>query len=100
MHHTHGFVGHRLWGATTRTVVMGSVSVFSLQATHGLPAFDSLAAWIAPKNKMYCATMSLTNRVSLAIGIVSVGLLAYYRRLFSRVGITMSKETLHQRRAF
>ena len=58
-------------------------------------SLNNVVAWLAPKNKMYCASYSLTNRVAVAVGIVSLGLLEYHQQLFKALGIQMSDETLH-----
>jgi hypothetical protein len=53
-------------------------------------SFNNTASWFAPKNKVYCATSSLTNRLSMAIGINTLGIEEYFRRLFIKLGITMT----------
>lgn len=58
-------------------------------------SINNSVAWLAPKNKMYCASHSLHNRIAVAIGVTSVGLLPYHVRLFKKLGITMTSETLH-----
>jgi hypothetical protein len=45
-------------------------------------SFNNTVSWFAPKNKVYCGTSSLTNRVGFAVSITSVGVLEYFRRLF------------------
>ena len=58
-------------------------------------SLNNVVAWMAPKNKMHCATRSLQNRIAVAIGLVSCGLLEYHERLFKELGIHMSDETRH-----
>ena len=58
-------------------------------------SLNNTAAWLAPKNKMYCSTHSLSNRIAMAIGIVSLGFRVYYERLFKELGIQLSAETAH-----
>jgi hypothetical protein len=40
-------------------------------------SFNNTLSWFAPKNKVYCASASLSNRLSIAVGIHSVGLVCY-----------------------
>jgi hypothetical protein len=61
---------------------------------HGLDtqineSFNNTASWFAPKNKVYCGSQSLKNRLGMAIGISSIGLHPYFIRLFHSLGITM-----------
>jgi hypothetical protein len=58
-------------------------------------SFNNTASWFAPKNKVYCGSCSLTNRLSIALGINSVGLVEYFRRLYKRLGINLTKNVLH-----
>jgi hypothetical protein len=58
-------------------------------------SFNNIAAWMAPKNKVYCGSPSLTNRLGIAIGIRSIGLLAYFKRLFIGLGIHMTPNVVH-----
>lgn len=58
-------------------------------------SFNNVAAWLAPKNKVYGASASLTNRVAVAVGVTSLGTLAYYQELFNRLGLTMSPVVEH-----
>jgi hypothetical protein len=63
--------------------------------TNANESFNNTVTWFAPKNKVYCGSMSLTNRISMAIGITSVGFLAYFQRLFAKLGIAMTPNVLH-----
>jgi hypothetical protein len=58
-------------------------------------SFNNTAAWLAPKNKVYCGTTSLSIRISLGVGIVSLGLLQYFKSLYHALGITMTPNVLH-----
>ena len=58
-------------------------------------SLNNTVSWHAPKNKTYSGTMSLSNRISMAIGISTVGSLEYYRRLFTKCGIHVTEATLH-----
>jgi hypothetical protein len=40
-------------------------------------SFNQSATWFAPKNKVYCSSMSFTNRLSMALGINSLGAAEY-----------------------
>ena len=41
-------------------------------------SFNNTVDWFAPKNKVYCGSRSLSNRVGMAIGITSIGFMAYF----------------------
>jgi hypothetical protein len=58
-------------------------------------SFNNMASWFAPKNKVYCGSCSLTNRLSIALGINSVGLVKYFWRLYKQLGINLTKNVLH-----
>jgi hypothetical protein len=58
-------------------------------------SFNNIAAWMAPKNKVYCGSSSLTNRLGIAVGIKSLGLFEYFKRLFIKLGIHMSPNVVH-----
>jgi hypothetical protein len=68
--------------------------------SHGLDtqvneSFNQSASWFAPKNKVYCSSMSLTNRLSVALGINSLGVYDYFERLFNALGIVMTNDVHH-----
>lgn len=58
-------------------------------------SFNNTAAWVAPKNKVYCGSCSLSNRLSLAVGVTSIGMVAYFTRLSESLGITVSPAVAH-----
>jgi len=58
-------------------------------------SFNNVAAWIAPKNKVYGSSNSLKTRICVAIGLVSCGTLLWYRGIFQRLGLTMRPDTEH-----
>lgn len=58
-------------------------------------SFNNTATWIAPKNKVYCASGSLHNRLAIAVGIVSLGLPLYFKHLFKHLKIEMTPNVLH-----
>ena len=63
--------------------------------TNCCEAFNNLMTWHAPKNKVYCGSRSLWNRVCLCIGVASVGVLPYFTRLFKKLGIRMTPNVLN-----
>jgi hypothetical protein len=70
------------------------------EVSHGLDtqmneSFNNAVAWLAPKNKVYCASGSLTNRISIALGVNALGSEAYYTRLYKKLGITMTGNIMH-----
>jgi hypothetical protein len=58
-------------------------------------SFNNAVSWLAPKNKVYCGSPSLKNRVGMAIGIKSIGTEAYFIRLFKDMGIAVSPNVQH-----
>jgi hypothetical protein len=58
-------------------------------------SFNNTFSWFAPKNKLYCASASLSNRLSLAIGIHSIGLVRYWTRCFKAFGISVTPAITH-----
>jgi hypothetical protein len=65
------------------------------EVAHGMDTqvnegFNNTVSWFAPKNKVYCGSPSLANRVGIAIGINMLGLHEYFKRLFKSLGIVMT----------
>ena len=58
-------------------------------------SLNNTITWHAPKNKVYCSSVSLRNRLAMAVGISSVGTLEYFTRLFGKLGISMEPDVLH-----
>jgi hypothetical protein len=58
-------------------------------------SFNNTASWFAPKNKVYCGSQSLSNRLSLAVGINSIGMEQYFVRLFRVLKISMPPDIHH-----
>jgi hypothetical protein len=58
-------------------------------------SFNNTVAWLAPKNKVYCGTLSLGNRIGIAVGIKSIGLVQYFTRLCKMMGINITPNMLH-----
>jgi hypothetical protein len=53
-------------------------------------AFNQICTWFAPKNKVFAGTGSLHNRIAFAVGINSLGVEAFFRRLFKKLGIPLT----------
>jgi hypothetical protein len=53
-------------------------------------AFNAICTWFAPKNKVFAGSGSLANRISVAVGIHSLGVEMFFRRLFKSMGIALS----------
>ena len=58
-------------------------------------SLNNTISWLAPKNKVYCGSNSLQNRISIAVGITALGTMVYYAGLFQRLGMTMNANTQH-----
>jgi hypothetical protein len=71
-----------------------------MEIAHGMDtnineSFNNAATWFVPNNKVYSGSVSRIVRLSLAIGIQSVGLEANFNRLFVKLGIVVTKNMLH-----
>ena len=51
--------------------------------------------YLAPKNRVFCTTCSLQNRVAMAVRIVSLGFKPYFVRLLTKLGIQVTTALLH-----
>jgi hypothetical protein len=58
-------------------------------------SLNNTVSWFAPKNKVYCGSLSLSNRIGLALGINALGHKQYFARLFKSFGISMSSNIAH-----
>jgi hypothetical protein len=70
------------------------------EVAHGMDtqvneSFNNTASWFAPKNKVYCGSCSLTNHLSIALEINTLGITEYFRRLFKRLGIHLTRNVKH-----
>ena len=63
--------------------------------TNANESINNTISYFAPKNRVYCATRLLQNQIAIAIGILSLGFLPYFCRLFKALGIAMTPNTLH-----
>jgi hypothetical protein len=58
-------------------------------------AFNQICTWFAPKNKVYAGTGSLHNRIAFAVGINSIGIDAFFHRLFKKLGIPVTNNVAY-----
>jgi hypothetical protein len=58
-------------------------------------AVNQICTWFAPKNKVYAGSYSLHNRFSFAVGINSLGVVDFFKRLFHKLGISMTENVEH-----
>jgi hypothetical protein len=82
-------------------IVERFVTVDRLQeVAHGMDtqvneSFNNTFSWLAPKNKVYCGSQSLQNRLCMGIGINALGIDEYFRRLFKKMCIIMTPNVQH-----
>jgi hypothetical protein len=67
------------------------------EVAHGMDtqcneSFNNTASWLAPKNKVYCGSQSLHNRLSIALGINVLGFVGYFKRPFKLLGIAFTPD--------
>jgi hypothetical protein len=53
-------------------------------------AFNQICTWFAPKNKVFAGTGSLATRIAMAVGINSLGVEVFFKRLFKKLGLPMT----------
>jgi hypothetical protein len=58
-------------------------------------AFNQICTWFCPKNKVYAGSYLLNNRIAFAVGINSLGVMEFFKRLFRKLGITMTDNVVH-----
>ena len=58
-------------------------------------SLNNTISWLAPKNKTYSGSSSLENRISIAIGIHSIGTSEYFVRLFGKLGVEITGPMQH-----
>ena len=90
----------KLYALLQQTIARFITAEALQQVAHGMDtqvneSLNNTMTWFAPKNKVYCSTWSLTNRLSIGISINSIGFMAYYRRLFNQLGIAMTADIRH-----
>jgi hypothetical protein len=64
--------------------------------TNANESMNNTISWLAPKNNSYSGTVSLRNRVCMAIGIQSLGYDQYFARLFRELGLDLDDTTKHR----
>ena len=70
------------------------------EISHGMDtqvneSFNNTLSWFAPKNKVYCGSSSLSNRLCIAMGVHSIGLVRYFTRLMKAMGIVVTPPVAH-----
>jgi hypothetical protein len=70
------------------------------EVAHGMDtqcneSYNNTFSWIAPKNKVYCGSQSLRNRLSIGVGINILGHLEYFTRLYRKLGIIITPNVQH-----
>ena len=90
----------KLYGFLTATVGRFVTQQALEEVGHGYDtqvneSLNNTVVWHAQKNKTYCGTSSLTNRICFALGIHSVGSLVFFERLFGKFGIPLSIHARH-----
>ena len=58
-------------------------------------SLNNTISWMAPKNKTYSGTVSLENRIGIALGIHSVGIVVYFERLLGKLGVPITDDFRH-----
>jgi hypothetical protein len=53
-------------------------------------AFNNICTWFAPKNKVFAGTGSLNTRIAIAVGINSLGVEVFFRRLIKKLGLPLT----------
>jgi hypothetical protein len=53
-------------------------------------AFNQICTWFAPKNKVFAGTGSLHTRIGFAVGINSLGVEVFFKRLFKKLGLPVT----------
>jgi hypothetical protein len=71
------------------------------EVAHGMDtqvneSFNNTFSWLAPtKNKVYCGSQSLKNRLCIGIGINALGTHEYFNRLYKTLGIIITDNIVH-----
>ena len=70
------------------------------EVAHGMDtncneSLNNTISYFAPKNRVFCGTRSLHNRVAIAIGINSMGFMVYFQRLLKALGIAVTPNVEH-----
>ena len=70
------------------------------EVAHGMDtnvnaSINNTVSYFAPKNRVYCKSRLLQNRVAMATGVVSLGFSQYFLRLFKDLGIQVTPAIRH-----
>jgi hypothetical protein len=63
--------------------------------TNANEAFNQTCTWLSPKNNVFAGSGSLHNRLSIAVGVNSLGYKKFFTALFSKLGIEMTDNVAH-----
>lgn len=58
-------------------------------------SLNQSVSWLAPKNKYYSGSQSLQNCIACVLCINALGILAFYEKVFEKLGIPMPSDTQH-----
>ena len=75
---------------TTEERLKESLHIFSTQKNE---AMNNSVAKYAPKTRTYSTSMSLTNRVMIAIGCCNLGFYIFWNRVYADLGLIMLDDT-------
>eukprot|EP00978_Attheya_sp_CCMP212_P028806 scaffold100531_cov56-Attheya_sp.AAC.2 len=90
-------IGRDFFGMISRLIAI--VHPYNTQRNESL---NSLITWYAPKNRTYSCSMSLENRISIAVGVSILGYKLFWERVYSKLEVPMpisTKEWLRTRQA-
>ena len=67
--------------------------------TNGNEALNNIVAHYAPKNRTYSTTMSLSNRISIVVGVHNIGYLDYWTDAYEKIQLpmTVAQRKLHSK---
>jgi hypothetical protein len=66
--------------------------VYDTQVNESL---NNTISWLAPKNKCFGGSQSLTNRICIAVGVNTLGVQKYFVKLFKALAIPMTPNVAH-----
>ena len=58
-------------------------------------SINNVITWYCPKNKVYAGTTALSSRISMAIGIHTLGYEAYFEKVFDQLGMELTPAMRH-----
>ena len=70
------------------------------ESAHGMDtnvneSLNNTISYLAPKNRVFCSTRSLENRVAIVVGITSIGFESFFCKVFDRLAIATILYVLH-----